>query len=338
MSADAAIDRGQGSGVVMVITGTSRSGRLARCVLVLVTALGASVATAVRAGADPAPDPGVTGYIVGGAPVDAGAYPSLVAILIDAPGIPARNRLVCTGTVVTSRWVLTAGHCSIEVLFGSPLLVQVGSRDLGGRGAQTVRVNRATVHKTFFNRGIAYDVALLHTNTALNAPASRLATAADAALEAGGLRATAVGWGLTKQLGIEELPGPRATQPRRARAVEIPIVDDATCAATFADLTPGYFVPASDLCAGEAGRNVCYGDSGGPLYATDPQGAFVQIGITSRGAGCATKLFPAIFTDVRRANPWIQRWSTHACPNRVTIPVDPGFPDEPAPNGPLYAC
>ncbi len=316
-----------------------------RWAVAVVLALSTIGVTAPSTDAAPAPapaaaEPGVGAYVVGGQPVAAGEFPALAAIMVNEPDIPVRSRLLCSATVVSPRWVLSAGHCSTQILFNLPLVVQVGSRDLGAANAQTITINRATVHRTYFNRGVGYDVALFHTASTINAPATRLATGADAALETGGRSAVAAGWGLTKKLGIEEFPGFNARPPRRARSVRVPIVDDATCGATFQDFAPGYFVPASDLCAGDEGRDVCYGDSGGPLYATDPHGAPVQIGITSRGAGCATKLFPGIFTSVRRLQPWIHRWSTHACPNKVELPDfpdEPGFPED-QPNGPLYVC
>jgi trypsin len=318
-----------------------RHARIVRTILVITLALASAGLGAAGAGATSAADPagsGVTGYVVGGSPVGVGQYPTLAAVMLADESLPARFRLSCTGTVVAPRWVLTAGHCSIGVMFGEEFVVQVGSRDLGAAGSQTLKVNRAVVNKTYFNRGVSYDVALFHTMAPITAPVQRLATNNDSALIAAGLPATAVGWGLTKQLGIAESPSFRALPPRRARAVEIPIVDDAACAATFADFAPGYFVPAGDTCAGAEGRDVCYGDSGGPLFAKDPQGALVQIGVTSRGAGCATKLFPGIFTDVRKVQAWIHRWSTQTCTNKVTFPTDPEFPDEPFPQGPLYVC
>jgi secreted trypsin-like serine protease len=210
---------------------------------------------------------------------------------------------------------------------------------LGDPKAITARINRAIVHKAFWKNGTGYDVALMHTATNVDVPLQRLAVAADLPLSAEGRNATIVGWGLTKRLGIEQFPDENSHPPVRARAVEVPIVGDTACKEIYRDLMPRYFVPGSDICAGTEGRDACYGDSGGPLYAKDPQGALVQIGLTSRGAGCATKLFPGIFTDVRRVHAWINRYTHRPCPNRITFEEDPGFPPPPGFElGPLYAC
>ena len=86
---------------------------------------------------------------------------------------------MCTGTVIARRWILTAGHCSDAVLFGEPLIVQVGRPDLGDPRAVIAHVNRAVVHKNYMKRGIGYDVALFHVATDLDVPMARLAVAAD---------------------------------------------------------------------------------------------------------------------------------------------------------------
>jgi hypothetical protein len=37
----------------------------------------------------------------------------------------------------------------------------------------------------------------------------------------------------------------------------------------------------------KGGKDSCYGDSGGPLFAADGEGGLVQLGIVSFGQGCA---------------------------------------------------
>jgi secreted trypsin-like serine protease len=312
--------------------------RVRRTLLFAVFVLGALGVTAPSAPAATAPEPDLSASVVGGRPIAANDYRSLAAIMVTFRELEPRDRLLCTGTVITRRWILTAGHCAEAVLFGVPLIVQAGSPALGDPRAVTAHINRAVVHKSFWKRGTGFDVALFHTATNLDVPITRLAVAADLPLSAEGRKATIVGWGLTKRLGIEQFPDGNAHPPVRARAVEVPIVGDAACTEIYRDVRPRYFVAGSDMCAGAEGRNACYGDSGGPLYSRDGQGQLVEIGLTSRGAGCATKLFPGIFTDVRRVHGWIHRYTHNPCPNRVTL-EEPGFPPPPGFElGPLYAC
>jgi secreted trypsin-like serine protease len=295
---------------------------------VMVAAVGAS-----GAGVASASDAGVSAAVVGGRAVAPGEFPTLAAILLDDPSIPARDRFMCSGTVLARRWVLSAGHCGIAPAFGERIVAQVGSSDVGDPAATNVRINRVVIHRAFAKRATGSDVALFHLEHAVAGPRVRLAGAADLPLAAAGRDAVLVGWGLTTKLAIMDPPPWDAQIPVRARAATVPIVDDEVCASAYRDFARHYFVSRSDLCAGAEGRSACYGDSGGPLFARDPRGALVEIGITSRGAGCAPRLFPAIFTDVRRVHGWIRRWTTRPC----TTPFDFGIPGLPA-LGPVYAC
>ena len=48
----------------------------------------------------------------------------------------------------------------------------------------------------------------------------------------------------------------------------------------------------SMLCAGEAGKDSCEGDSGGPLTYND-----VHVGIVSWGQGCALPGYPGVYAQ-----------------------------------------
>ena len=171
--------------------------------------------------------------------------------------------------------------------------MQVGRPDLGDPRAVIAHVNRAVVHRNFVKHGRGYDVALFHVATDLDVPMARLAVAGDLPRMAGGQPATIVGWGLTKRLALEEFPALDARPPVRARAVTVPIVDDATCVEVYRDFSPHFVVPGTDLCAGDEGHDACYGDSGGPLYSTDSEGRLVEIGLTSRGRDPRRSCSPA---------------------------------------------
>ena len=253
-------------------------------------------------------------------------------------------RLLCTGTVVTP----ALGHDRRPLLRRGAVRREARGPDRpaatsGAPKAQTLKVNRAVVHKTYFNTGIGYDVALFHTMGPITAPVSTArGTVADDALAAGGQTATAVGWGLTQQLGIVEPPAWRAKPPPARRTASTSRSSTTTtCASTYADFLPGYFVAVSDMCAGTAGKNVCTATAAGRSTPRTRRAQLVQIGITSRGAGCATKLFPAIFTEVR--SPRLGREvDDHQVREQVRVPVAsrrPDFPDfPPLPSGVLYIC
>jgi secreted trypsin-like serine protease len=75
----------------------------------------------------------------------------------------------------------------------------------------------------------------------------------------------------------------------------------------------GTIVTDSMICAGEPNpggtaerlKSPCYGDSGGPLLAKAPNGAFVQVGIVSWGApGCGVPTVQAVFSRLGRLAEW----------------------------------
>lgn len=66
-------------------------------------------------------------------------------------------------------------------------------------------------------------------------------------------------------------------------------------------------VPEKHLCAGgEKGKDVCMGDSGGPLMY-DNDGTYEAVGIVSFGASkpCGKKFVPGAYTNVHKYLPWI---------------------------------
>ena len=83
------------------------------------------------------------------------------------------------------------------------------------------------------------------------------------------------------------------------------IVQDEDCYMSMNNIYPG-----EQLCAGgEAGKDSCQGDSGGPLWRNievEGQVRATQIGVVSRGKGCAGFNDPAIFGSVKRIYSWIR--------------------------------
>jgi len=64
----------------------------------------------------------------------------------------------------------------------------------------------------------------------------------------------------------------------------------------------------SQLCAGgEAGRDSCTGDSGGPLMIREGTGPWQAEGVVSFGMGCGLEGWPGIYTNIPSYMTWIRR-------------------------------
>jgi secreted trypsin-like serine protease len=206
--------------------------------------------------------PGSAGAVVGGANAPEGSAPYVVAVLAGGAGA-AWERVVCGGTVVAPRTVLTAAHCVRSA--GPRAEVLVGRTNLLDRRGRRIRVIAAETHPRFDRLALRNDVAVLALADA--APVAPVAVAAPGrdALWAPGAHATVLGWGALRE-------GQRS-QTAWLQAGGVAIAGDASCTQD-----------PSVLCAGGA-VDACQGDSGGPLVVA-VDGRPVQVGVVSGGHGC----------------------------------------------------
>ena len=262
---------------------TSRAGRrglvapIAALVLVL-TALVQSVAAAPR------PDP----RIIGGEPADFGEYPFMVALLFEPTAGNDFQKQYCGGSLIASRWVLTAAHCVEFLESPDEVAVAVSRTNLDSSEGQRIAVREFFIHPDYDPNLISPDVALLRLARPVTGVSPiRLAGPSDDRFEAAGTPLTVIGWGNTSTTG-------QASFPNELREVVVPVVSDTTCDTAY----HGFVTVETQLCAGQKGIDSCGGDSGGPLFATTSSGTFVQVGIVSYGIGCAKQRFPGVYTEV----------------------------------------
>jgi trypsin len=222
--------------------------------------------------------------IVGGHNAPNGAYPSVAQITFG-------NAFLCTGTLISPTFVLTAGHCgsmtgeavASPASWPAPLINVLIGGDTSTTG------ERATVSKVIIEPGYlattGYDITLLQ----LSAPATKTPTKVSGATEtsswAPGTTETIAGWGTTSENG---------STPTHLQEAQVPITTDAYCAGAYSD-----FDPATMICAGfpQGGVDTCQGDSGGPLFG-NVGGALKVVGSTSFGQGCARPNFPGVYARV----------------------------------------
>jgi secreted trypsin-like serine protease len=290
--------------------------------VVLIAALLALVGVAQFAVADAAPHRAARAHaaVIGGRVAEPGQFSSVAEVL----DIKGSSGLLCTGTVVAPNLVLTAGHCAENILTGARnvaggyvvLTGAVSDKDPAG---QLSRVIGVLVYEGFTRRLASGDAALLVLATPTRAPAIALAGRRDGAMLRAGTSATIAGWGLTHS-GTARI----SEELRWAQTV---VQRPRWCAHHV------WAFVRSEVCAIDSVHHTsggCFGDSGGPLIATNHAGNPVEIGIVSHGdAHCSTHR-PAVFTRVDGIAPWVRTWIrayAHAAPP----PTPPAPPAPPAP-------
>jgi trypsin len=225
--------------------------------------------------------------IVGGYQAEEGAFPFMASI--QTAGEDGTDGHFCGGSVIGTRWVLTAAHCLVDTKPGE-IQVGVGRTDLDDLSSgQTLAVDRIVVHPDYEETG-TFDAALVRVTQDIAAPGIALAAVGEDSLEASGAPLTVAGWG-TEFFGSPFIPAD-------LKAVDVEAVADEDCT------TNGLmgFRADSEICAETLGGDSCQGDSGGPLFGSLADGRVVQVGIVSYGLGCAVPAFPGVYGEVNNSS------------------------------------
>jgi secreted trypsin-like serine protease len=235
--------------------------------------------------------------VVGGSDAAPGEFPSVAEITFGAFG--------CTGTLIDSTHVLSAGHCgsATGAAVASPLGwpaalidVRIGSNKSGE--GERVPVQSVTVSPEYLGLTSENDISILTLSRASTKAPTKVAGAAQRSIWNPGVLATIAGWGVTEEDG---------DAPDTLQKAQVPITTDAYCADAYSD-----FDAETMVCAGfpEGGVDTCQGDSGGPLFASG-----LVVGVTSFGEGCARPGKPGVYARV--ADTKLREWVRSVAPNGV---------------------
>ena len=224
--------------------------------------------------------------VVGGNDASPGEYPAVAEITF--------GPFLCTGTLITPSWVLTAGHCS-NITAGTvaspaswpPQLINVRVGGVTQDDGERLGVSRVVMHPDYLLTS-GYDISLLQLSSNSTMAPTQVAGAGERSIWTAGTMETIVGWGVTEEGG---------DLPDRLQEAQVPMTTDAYCAGAYSD-----FDPQTMVCAGfpQGGVDTCQGDSGGPMFGRTSAGALRVVGTTSFGEGCARPGRPGVYGRVAR--------------------------------------
>ncbi|XP_017773893.1 PREDICTED: trypsin-2-like [Nicrophorus vespilloides] len=195
---------------------------------------------------------------------------------------------VCGGSIVSSKYVVTAAHCTNGFSYSS-FSINAGSSNLNSGGVN-IAVKKILPHPKFNSDTMDYDISVLELDSPLPFGSGIQAVSLPNNDEAATVGADAIctGWGHTNEGG---------SFSDQLQVVTLKIISTEECINAYG---VGKITDRM-ICAGVGGGNdSCQGDSGGPLVSDGK-----LVGIVSCGHGCARPSHPGVYTRVSNFRDYI---------------------------------
>ncbi|XP_013910871.1 PREDICTED: uncharacterized protein LOC106540319 [Thamnophis sirtalis] len=241
--------------------------------------------------------------IVGGQDASTGKWPWQVTIL--------RNlQPYCGASIISDQWILSAAHCFYKCSPGYTYMALLGTHQLFNlsHGAVFARLKKIILHPDF-NGKIASlgDIALIQLETPVDFTNSIMPIYLPTSSEKLSTKTNCwvTGWGEIKY------KVPFLKPPLTLQEVKLSLINQKNCKRIYNNFKviglAKDAIKDDMICAGypNSRKHSCQCDSGGPLTCL-VQGRWTQVGIVSWRIGCASKIYPGVYTSVSYYSDWIK--------------------------------
>ncbi|XP_065084072.1 chymotrypsin-2-like [Ochlerotatus camptorhynchus] len=222
------------------------------------------------------------GRIVGGQNANPGQFPYQVSLRSSA------NAHFCGGSIVNTRYVLSAAHCSLNRTSANTRVV-VGANLLTSGGI-THYSTRFIIHEKFNNKTLDNDIMLVQTASLIAFNKLVQPIALGATYITTGSSALVSGWGRLGANGIYS---------NNLQWLNTTIITLTDCRKRFKPAEAARVFDNTICTLNPSGQGTCEGDSGGPLT----YGRYLQ-GVVSWGIPCG-KEYPDVYARVSFHRKWI---------------------------------
>ncbi|XP_032673020.1 uncharacterized protein LOC116844945 isoform X2 [Odontomachus brunneus] len=234
-----------------------------------------------------------------------GEYPWQVAILKKSPG---ESVYVCGGTLISSRYIITAAHC-VKAHAGRDLRARLGEWDVNHDVEFYPYIERdivsVYVHPEFYAGTLANDIAILklaYDVDYVKNPHISPACLPNQYDDFTGVRCWTTGWG-------KDAFGDFGKYQNILKEVDVRVVSNYVCEQQMKQtrLGPSFNLHKGFVCAGgEEGKDACKGDGGGPMVC-ERNGRWQLAGVVSWGIGCGNAGVPGVYVRVSHYLDWIRQ-------------------------------